>query len=61
MAAKFFTGLELDGPDPECVLGHGERALSSGPARTPAVPGGDHSVRVRLGSTRVRPRAGARA
>ena len=26
MAAKFFTGLPLDGPDPECVLGHGERA-----------------------------------
>ena len=24
MAAKFFTGLPLDGPDPECVLGHGE-------------------------------------
>jgi mycofactocin radical SAM maturase len=27
MAAKFFTGLPLDGPDPECVLGHGEAAL----------------------------------
>ena len=27
MAAKFFTGLPLDGPDPECVKGHGERAL----------------------------------
>ena len=25
MAAKFFTGLPLDGPDPECVKGHGER------------------------------------
>ena len=25
MAAKFFTGLPLDGPDPECVLGHGDR------------------------------------
>ena len=24
MAAKFFTGLPLDGPDPECVKGHGE-------------------------------------
>ena len=23
MAAKFFTGLPLDGPDPECVHGHG--------------------------------------
>jgi mycofactocin biosynthetic radical S-adenosylmethionine protein MftC len=28
MAAKFFTGLPLAGPDPECVLGHGERLLS---------------------------------
>jgi hypothetical protein len=28
MAAKFFTGLPLDGPDPECVLGHGEQLLS---------------------------------
>ncbi len=27
MAAKFFTGLPLDGPDPECVKGHGEAAL----------------------------------
>ena len=29
MAAKFFTGLPLDGPDPECVLGHGEAALAA--------------------------------
>ncbi|GLY71426.1 mycofactocin radical SAM maturase [Amycolatopsis taiwanensis] len=29
MAAKFFTGLPLDGPDPECVQGHGERALQA--------------------------------
>jgi mycofactocin radical SAM maturase len=28
MAAKFFTGLPVDGPDPECVLGHGEEALA---------------------------------
>ncbi|MEO9138296.1 MAG: mycofactocin radical SAM maturase [Jatrophihabitans sp.] len=27
MAAKFFTGLPLDGPDPECVKGHGASAL----------------------------------
>jgi mycofactocin radical SAM maturase len=26
MAAKFFVGLPLAGPDPECVLGHGETA-----------------------------------
>jgi hypothetical protein len=29
MAAKFFTGLPLDGPDPECVYGHGEAALAT--------------------------------
>ncbi|NIH79456.1 mycofactocin radical SAM maturase [Amycolatopsis viridis] len=28
MAAKFFTGLPLDGPDPECVQGRGELALA---------------------------------
>jgi mycofactocin radical SAM maturase len=29
MAAKFFTGLPLDGPDPECVGGDGEVALAN--------------------------------
>jgi len=29
MAAKFFTGLPLDGPDPECVLGHADEALAA--------------------------------
>jgi radical SAM protein with 4Fe4S-binding SPASM domain len=28
MAAKFFTGLPLTGPDPECVFGHGETLLA---------------------------------
>jgi len=28
MAAKFFTGLPLDGPDPECVSGEGQIALA---------------------------------
>ncbi|MFI6431181.1 mycofactocin radical SAM maturase [Rhodococcus oryzae] len=28
MAAKFFTGLPMDGPDPECVQGYGETALA---------------------------------
>ena len=28
MAAKFFTGLPLDGPDPECVRGNAELALA---------------------------------
>jgi mycofactocin radical SAM maturase len=34
MAAKFFTGLPLDGPDPECVFGHGEDALAARDAAT---------------------------
>jgi hypothetical protein len=29
MAAKFFTGLPLDGPDPECVEGWGAPALAA--------------------------------
>jgi len=29
MAAKFFTGLPLDGPDPECVRCFGEQALAA--------------------------------
>ena len=29
MAAKFFTGLALDGPDPECVVGYGEELLKN--------------------------------
>jgi len=44
MAAKFFTGLPLDGPDPECVKGHGERALASAAAAAPK-PSPDHSHR----------------
>ena len=28
MAAKFFTGLPMDGPDPECVEGYGAPALA---------------------------------
>ncbi|HTJ69399.1 MAG TPA: mycofactocin radical SAM maturase [Actinospica sp.] len=43
MAAKFFTGLPLDGPDPECVQGHGE-SLLAGRREVPA-PSGDHSHR----------------
>jgi hypothetical protein len=35
MAAKFFTGLPLDGPDPECVRGFGEEALAARDADAP--------------------------
>lgn len=46
MAAKFFTGLPLDGPDPECVQGYGEELLAArnDPAGSPR-PSGDHSHR----------------
>ncbi len=53
MAAKFFTGLPLDGPDPECVKGHGEPGLAlvaGGPVPHSTV---DHSSPVVL--TRKRP------
>jgi mycofactocin radical SAM maturase len=48
MAAKFFTGLPLDGPDPECVKGHGEQALAAVAAGTAPSPGRGHSVPVAL-------------
>ncbi|WP_068398869.1 mycofactocin radical SAM maturase [Kribbia dieselivorans] len=41
MAAKFFTGLPLDGPDPECVQGYAADALAG--ERQPPAPSQDHS------------------
>ena len=54
MAAKFFTGLPLDGPDPECVVGHGEHILAEVNAALNPKPSMDHTkpVRVTLTSTR---------
>jgi mycofactocin radical SAM maturase len=46
MAAKFFTGLPLDGPDPECVQGYGE-SLLAGERSTPTA-NKDHSRGVPL-------------
>ena len=43
MAAKFFTGLPLTGPDPECVLGNGESLLELLPDRAAPRPATDHS------------------
>jgi len=68
MAAKFYTGLPLDGPDPECVFGHGEEALAE-LGTTNAVaphPGHGHSKLDRQGvpipvPTPVHFRAPARA
>ena len=53
MAAKFFTGLPLDGPDPECVSGHGEELLSASTATAPR-PTKDHSRPVSLTRKPVR-------
>ena len=65
MAAKFFTGLPLDGPDPECVRGFGEQALAeraqaeqalASPARTALPrPGLDHSHRGPVRGQAARP------
>ena len=56
MAAKFFTGLPLDAPDPECVFGHGETALAeleaNGGAVRPTVSV-DHSKPVGVGKKRI--------
>jgi mycofactocin radical SAM maturase len=43
MAAKFFTGLPLDGPDPECVLGNGEAPLAAAAGTEAPKPSLDHS------------------
>jgi radical SAM protein with 4Fe4S-binding SPASM domain len=51
MAAKFFTGLPLEGPDPECVKGHGEAALAAVAGQAPS-PGPGHSVPIRLSPRR---------
>ncbi len=47
MAAKFFTGLPLDGPDPECVRGYGADALAAAQPVTEPLPRPrvDHSRR----------------
>jgi hypothetical protein len=42
MAAKFFTGIPLDGPDPECVGGEAQAALLAATAVVPK-PMMDHS------------------
>jgi mycofactocin radical SAM maturase len=43
LAAKLFTGLPLDGPDPECVRGEGERLLATVGAGGVPRPSVDHS------------------
>ncbi|MBB4931200.1 mycofactocin radical SAM maturase [Lipingzhangella halophila] len=55
MAAKFFTGLPLEGPDPECVKGHGVDALLARGDAAPPRPDVDHSHR----TSPPRPRPGS--
>jgi hypothetical protein len=44
MASKFFVGLELTDPDPECVLGNAEPLLAAVGAGAPVPrPMADHS------------------
>jgi len=52
MAAKFFTGLALDDPDPECVLGHGQQLLDLATVKLIPKPTMDHSRGVRLSTPR---------
>jgi hypothetical protein len=63
MAAKFFTGLPLDGPDPECVEGYGAPALAQ--ERVKPKPSGDHSrsgpVALELRTTRLKSDIAAKA
>ena len=61
MAAKFFTGLPLDGPDPECVKGYGELQLANvAPGSAPRLvarplPAGPGSGRRRTGDAAASP------
>ena len=55
MAAKFFTGLPLDGPDPECVKGNGELQLAGVEPGSAPRPSPDHSRPVAVTLQRRRP------
>ncbi len=43
MAAKFFTGIPLDGPDPECVNGYGADLVAAAQADDRPAIATDHS------------------
>ena len=53
MAAKFFTGIPLDGPDPECVTGHGEDLVKSATVSLIPKPSMDHSRPVKINTPRL--------
>jgi len=52
MAAKFFTGMPLDGPDPECVKGHGQPVLKAPGSLPSAASNHSRPTRVSLGARR---------
>ncbi|MCW2697936.1 MAG: Radical domain protein [Modestobacter sp.] len=47
MAAKFFVGMPLDGPDPECVKGHGSAGLAAAGERPASSQDHSHTGTVR--------------
>ena len=53
MAAKFFTGIPLDGPDPECVTGHGEELVKAASISLIPKPSMDHSRPVKINTPRL--------
>ena len=53
MAAKFFTGIPIDGPDPECVTGHGEELVKSATISLIPKPSMDHSRPVKINTPRL--------
>jgi mycofactocin biosynthetic radical S-adenosylmethionine protein MftC len=55
MASKFFTGVPLDGPDPDCVHGHADEALTvAGTAPRPTQDHGRPGATVPVALTRRR-------
>ena len=53
MAAKFFTGIPLDGPDPECVTGHGGELVKAASINLIPKPSMDHSRPVKINTPRL--------
>jgi mycofactocin radical SAM maturase len=53
MAAKFFTGLPIAGPDPDCVHGHGQASAATAPVTLRPRASRDHSAMVASGSHRT--------
>ena len=52
MAAKFFTGIPIDGPDPDCVHGHGQPVTPAAVALRPRASR-DHTAVLASGAART--------